>query len=251
MAIPPVRQIRKIEVEPLFDGFVRSYGGRVLKEHISNVNPPSNADYYFDSPAIVAELKCINRDAFTQEDHEKLQALFSSGQERRLIIVYGTRKVSLRQLPEICQKEWLALLTASRKRRIAKADEQIKKTKSFLNTPTAKGVLFLVNDASTFLPPVDEMNLVAQILKSKKPDNTNVFSHLHWIVYFSVNPKTVTPQGMGLNFWLPCHRELNDMVTAEFLEKLRVAWIRYHSEQIGVPTFEAPVSPNEAKSFLK
>jgi hypothetical protein len=50
MAILPVRQIRKIEVEPLFDGFVRSYGRRVLKEHISNVNPPSNADYYFDYP---------------------------------------------------------------------------------------------------------------------------------------------------------------------------------------------------------
>lgn len=233
-----IPQTNSTEVEPLFDGFIRSFGGSVVREIISNVNPLKNADYFFRSPSVIAELKCIERDAFTREEEEKIERLFASWRSRRLLIVFGTRKISLRELPKVCQEELLAVLKSSRKRRLEKANNQIKETKILLGVPDARGVLFLVNDAPTFLPPLDEMNLAARILQSKKPDGNNIYSHLHWIVYFSVNPKAVTADGVGLNFWLPCFREQGDSVTGQFLQELRLAWIRYHGQQLGMNSFE-------------
>ena len=236
-------QTQHVEVEPLFDGFIRSFGGKLVREHIGNVNPPKNADYYFQSPPVVAELKCIERDAITTEESEKLQQLFQSWMKRRLLIVYGRTRISLREVPAVCQREWLALMYASRKRRLAEANSQIKKTKSLLKMRNAKGVLFLVNEARTFLTPYDEMNLVARILRSKKPDGTLIYSHLHWIIYFSVNPKTVTPEGVGMNFWLPCFREGGDLVMDGFVDRLQDAWFQYHDQQLGINSFLVPGKP--------
>jgi hypothetical protein len=232
-----------VDVEPLFDGFIRSFGGNLVREYIGNVNPPRNADYFFRSPPIVAELKCIERDAITTDEVNKLQQLFSSWMNRGLVVLAGTNKISMREVPESCQREWLALMNASRKRRLAEANEQIKKTKSLLDMSEAKGVLFLVNDAKTSLEPYDEMNLVARILQAKKPDGTLIYSHLHWIIHFSVNPKTVNAQGYGMNFWLPCFRENGDIVMQEFVDNLRIAWIRYHGQQLGIHSFEVPADP--------
>jgi hypothetical protein len=219
------------KAEPLFEGFIRNFGGSLVREHIDNRNPPKNADYFFRSPQIIAELKCIERDAVTADENQKLQRLFESWMRRRLIFVMGTRTISLREVPQICQWEWLALLNASRKRRLAEANEQIKKTKSLLAMPDAKGVLFLANEARTMFDPADEMNLAAIILNSKKPDGRNIYSHLHWIVYFSVNPIDVTPDRVGRNFWLPCFREHGDTEMSEFLARLRDNWFKYHHQE--------------------
>jgi hypothetical protein len=174
------------------------------------------------------------------EEAEKLQKLAMSWMRRGLLVLYGTNRISLREVPEPCQREWLALMYASRKRRLAEANEQIKKTKILLDMPEAKGLLFLVNDAQNFLDPYDEMNLVSRILQSKKEDGTLVYSNLHWIIYFSVNPKAITPTGIGLNFWLPCFREKGDVVMQEFVDRLGPAWRRYHGEQLGISTFDIP-----------
>jgi len=236
-------QTQLVEVEPLFDGFIRSLGGNLVREYIGNVNPPKNADYFFQTPSIVAELKCIERDAIASEESEKLQQLFQSWMKRGLLIVFGRTQISLREVPEPCQREWLALMYASRKRRLAEANAQIKKTKLLLKIPEARGVLFLVNDAQTFLPPHDEMNLIGRILQSKKPNGALVYSHLHWIIYFSVNPKIVSADGIGMNFWLPCFREQGDLLMEEFVDKLRVAWIQYHGQTLGMNSFEVPRKP--------
>ena len=67
-----------LPVEKTFEEFVAKYGGELVSKLISNNNPLKNADYLFRTPLVVAELKVVERDAFTENDKEKLQNLFHS-----------------------------------------------------------------------------------------------------------------------------------------------------------------------------
>lgn len=72
-----------LPVEQTFEEFVVTYGGELVTKLISNNNPLKNADYLFRTPLVVAELKVVERDAFTENDKEKLQSLFHSWVQRK------------------------------------------------------------------------------------------------------------------------------------------------------------------------
>lgn len=80
-------------VEKTFEAFVVEYGGELVSKLISNSNPPKNADYVFRQPLVVAELKIVERDAFTENDKEKVQELFHSWVQRRLVGPATTRTI--------------------------------------------------------------------------------------------------------------------------------------------------------------
>jgi hypothetical protein len=236
-------------VEKAFEAFVVSFGGELVSSLISNINPPKNADYLFRCPLVIAELKVVERDAFTSDDAKKLEGLIHKWMRTRAIgPVYGTSQIAIRDLPSQCQQEWLQLHMMPYKRRLADANKQIKNTKVQLDLSNACGVLFLVDDAEHSLPPLDTMNFIARVLRSTKDDGAPIYSHLDRIVYFSVNPRTVSKEGAGLNFWLPGYRQENNAVISEFLERLRRSWIQYHGELSGTNTFELPAeeSPMDA-----
>jgi hypothetical protein len=224
-----------LPVEKTFEGFVVQYGGELVSKLISNENPPKNADYLFRTPLVIAGLKVVERDAFTPQDKAKLDALVNRWIQERLIgPVFGTVQIELRKLPPRCQRDWLSLHMAPWKRKLEDANKQIKKTKSLLNVADACGILFLADDAARSFAPTDVMTFIARTLQSRKPDGSQIYSHLDRIVYFSVNPRAVTNDGMGLNFWLPAYRHENDKIISEFLENFGRAWFQYHAELFGM-----------------
>src|SRR6266404_4473987 len=218
----PIRPLSEliIAVEPSFDNFVLQFGGELVRNLIPNLNPPKNADYVFRSPLVVAELKCVERSAFTEDDHQKLQGLAMKWMNDGLIPrVFGTRQIELRNVPAPCQREWLNLLKAPWKKKLALANDQIKRTKMTLKLSDARGILFLVNDARSWMPPYDAMNLITRVLQAKKDDGRNVYSHLDWIVYFSVNARVIK-DGVGWNFWIPGYRTKDEPNISGFLDRL-------------------------------
>jgi hypothetical protein len=235
-----------IPVEKTFEAFVIEYGGELVSKLISNENPPKNADYLFRTPLVIAELKVVERDAFTPQDKEKLDKLVNGWIRQRLIgPIFGTVQIELRKLPPPCQQDWLNVHMAPWKRKLDDANKQIKATKSILNLPEACGVLFLCDDATRSFGPEDVMGFIARTLKSKKPDGSQIYSHLDRIVYFSVNPRTVTKDGVGLNFWMPGYRHADDKVISEFLENFRRGWVQYHADLLGTKAVE--MSPDDQK----
>lgn len=103
----------RLPVQETLHAFVRDFGGEVVSDVIPNVNPRRNADYLFRSRRIVAELKCIERDGFTLQDQRNLTVLLQDLARRgHMPPVLGTTTISLRELPPICQREWLGLLKA-------------------------------------------------------------------------------------------------------------------------------------------
>jgi hypothetical protein len=112
-------------VEEMFDAFVERFGGLLVRKLISNVNPAKNADYIFDNPQLVVELKCIEREGFPPEAREKLNKLGERWNRLGLIRTYGTVKLELRELPPQCQQEWMQVLQTPWKRKLADANRQI------------------------------------------------------------------------------------------------------------------------------
>lgn len=181
----------------------------------------------------------MERDGFTAEAKIKLDKLAQRWIRRGLIgPIYGTRQIELRKLPPACQNEWMTLHMAPWKRKLADANKQIKTMKSVLNFPDACGVLFIVGDSAHSLPPQDVMNFIARVLRSKKPDGDQIYSHLDRIVYLSVNPRAVTLDGKALNFWLSSYRNTNEKPVSEFLDNLGRAWFAYHTSLFGMKPVE-------------
>jgi hypothetical protein len=233
--ISSARNTVQLPVEKTFEDFIIQYGGELVSKLISNNNPPKNADYLFRNPPVVAELKVVERDGFTAEDKAKLDKLAHGWMQRRLIgPIFGTRQIEIRKLPPPCQQEWLNLHMAPWKRKLADANKQIKSMKSVLQLPDACGILFIVDDAAHSFAPEDVMGFISRVLRSTKQDGSQIYSHLDRIVYFSVNPRAITKDGAGLNFWLPAYRNANDRSISEFLDSLGRAWFEYHASLFGV-----------------
>ena len=110
-----------------------------------------------------------------------------------------------------------------------------------LNLPNACGILFLVRNAPSSIPPVEEMSFIQRILQSKKEDRiTPVYSHIERIVYFSVKPRAITSDGIGWNFWIPAYRTTDEPAVTDFLERFRQGWVRHLGDTLGINAFEAP-----------
>ena len=119
------------------------------------------------------------------------------------------------------------------KRKLEDANKQIKETKSLLNLPDACGILFLVEDSALSFPLYDVMGFIARTLQSRKSAGSQIYSHLDRIVYFSVNPRAVTKDGVGVNFWIPAYRHVDEKLISEFLERFRKEWVQYHASLTG------------------
>jgi hypothetical protein len=223
-----------IPVETSFDGFVMKHGGQLVRDLVGNVNPTRNADYVFQSPSIIAELKCMERPALTEEDSKRLNDLAAGWMHLGLIPrFYGTRQLRLRDVPVTCQRDWLKVLMAPWKKKLGLANKQIRQTKATLKMPNARGILFLVNDAPSWVSPHDAFNLMTRVLRSKKDTGEHVYSHLDCIVYFSINARVIQ-DGKGWNFWHPGFRAKNDPVVSNFVNELRNAWFQYHGNLLNM-----------------
>jgi hypothetical protein len=151
----------KIHVELEMNACVQTFGGELGENLRPTVNSPKNADYVFRKDDVVAELKCLENNFFNASHARKLSILVQNWPRQRLLPpVYGTTTmdINLRSLPEVCRQQWVGIKKPI-KRVLEEANKQIKTTKQFLNLPTAKGVLLLVNEGVP-LPPPELMYLV-------------------------------------------------------------------------------------------
>jgi hypothetical protein len=225
----------KIAVEQAMNDCVQSFGGELVAKLMPTTNPPDQADYLFRQDNVVGELKCLENDLFTLAHLEKLTALIQKWQRQGLIRVYGRTTVELRSTPEPCRREWVSLMERPIKRVLESANRQIKATKQILNFPAAKGVLLLVNEGVSLAPP-ELMYLIHQVLKSRKEDNTPIFSSIDWIALFSVNrPMRLTTEQRLSHYWLPAYRETSDPKSHNFLERFQERWNQHHAKLVGIP----------------
>lgn len=222
--------MNKNTFQNFFSQFVGHFGGEVLPE----VHTVPYADFLFRSDLIVSELKTLEENK-TSDHAKKLKALVVDWQRRGLLLAFGTVNISLPDLSQQCQREWLKILEPPIERLIRDANKQIRSTKEHLKLQGNKGLLLIANDGN-FLhtDPRNFMILVSRVLQKKK-DGKKRFPHIDGVCYFSYRVRT---KAEGMPFWVSGVVAENDAALSAFQRKLNSAWLAYLSKITQQPVTE-------------
>ncbi len=205
---------------------VKQLGGVVLDEILDRPTF-ANADYWFKCDEVVAELKCLTEDLSSKSEfNASVASMHASWVKRGLVPPpMGHRvRLNLQELPLKCAREFMEPI----KKRIEastikKANQQIKETKKYFESPNAKGLLILVNDGNYILPPNMMAHLLARILKGQH-------SSINSVIYFSVNEFSKVPGiPMPSLFWIDALIPDREPVGLEFRQTLHDEWMKHHS----------------------
>ena len=171
-----------INVETGLANVVRSLGGVVLEDSYGTSLPFKNSDYYFPSIGVAAELKRLVLDQESDPIAQgKIQSKFSQWIEDGTVgPVYGRVVVDSKTLPEKCQIELLDCFSGPLRKRISKANKQLKETLDHFKPADPKGLLFIVNDGNYSLSPDIARHLIRRILGHD-------YSKINSVIYMTAN----------------------------------------------------------------
>ncbi len=196
------------KVEEYFSEFVEFYGGKVIEKLDENLADRPNADYLFEQPDLIAELKCFEKDVFDEKDEfPKLERLLSKWTSKKMITNAQLRKYTFRgkQLPIECQKDLIEVASKTIERAIHKGNKQIETSKSTFGIPNANGVLFLVNNGNYFFNNNQFLGIINNILGRKYRNPS-----FDVIVYLTINQTSQIPTSQyDYTVWVPIYTRID------------------------------------------
>lgn len=238
-----------LPVEPVFNRVVERCGGSRVDALFPCGLEWENADYYFHSIPVVAELKEVTTDL---NDDTELQARLGkilgrhAGKEG-VPIFFGKAPIRIDLLPDDVRREMMTPFKRKLESRVKKAAKQIKETKAQLKVPNARGLLILVNEASTFLSPGIAFFFLHHILNGQH-------SSIDQVVYCSVNMLVDSPDVPdGARFWANTVVDGRQEIPATFMTSLFDNFREVVDEMTGVPGVPVPLDADTAEtlSFIK
>lgn len=139
------------DVELFCDGVVSECGGQRVDEILSKGHQVPNADYIFEVHGVVAELKCLEKDQYTDPViNKKMDRLLNDWHEKGLPFkVQRDPSTNSMRIDNITPSQSEQILLLHRKpihKHVVKANKQIRETKRALNRPDLKGLLLMANN---------------------------------------------------------------------------------------------------------
>jgi hypothetical protein len=240
-----------IDVEESFNEFVVDFGGEVISDLLSKSPSFKNADYFFQTRSIVAELKCLEKDTFQDRTYRRKMGILYDKWVRQGFIpdsLFRPTKIETKDYPLECQRDVHNLLKRPIETRIKEANRQIKQTKEYFNLPHAKGLLLLVNDGNYSFESDALLYTVGRSLK-------NQFTSINSLVYFTVNmPATKPDIDRDVLVWVDARaRETEEELPREFLDELCNGWISFLKRKTGedIPRGEFPDEAIDEIKFIQ
>ncbi len=187
----------------------------------------------FHSEKIVCELKCLTED--------NLHSLSNQQRTNRLIDdYYNNGKIKSREINESSWNQWPRELqtkiyeatTRSIKKRVHKADIQIRETRRELDLDQYQGLLVLANDGIVSLPPAAFIHAALLVLRYS-------FREINYLVYLTANLFTAlrgTP--MPTLFWIGVDLQKGPKMDVNFTDRLGRDWRRLVCKKSGIPGVE-------------
>lgn len=223
-----------IPVRESFAEFVREFGGEVIDDFLpKDPHSPKNADYVFRKDNVVAELKCLEKDSFNdEEDVERLGRLIQKWTTNGTVDGYTAFRWVLGQehLPAECYREMVELAARTIKTAVRSAKKQIERMKEQSGLPQANGLLLLANDGNYFLQHQHFIGLTCQVMQH--PDFIN--SSIDGFVYFTANmPMSMPRQEREMLLWSPSYRDENNESLSKFVNALGARWFSFYQRKIG------------------
>jgi hypothetical protein len=214
------------EVEPLVDEFVLGYGGELVRD----LFPPSptfdNADYFFREHNVVAELKTLEKDAAApggvMDKAERLvEGWVRSGEVGALTLADPSL------LPRAKRRALQRVYQEPLRRTIKKANRQLRETAERLGLRDPHSLLLLANDGYYTLAAQSAFYFAQDIL-------TREFSHVHGLVYFTVNSYVTVPDDeYARQVWATSYAPSAPAALVDFVDDLGHAWFDFFGQKIG------------------
>jgi hypothetical protein len=221
----------RVNVPKELDACVTAVGGVLLDDN-HGPNDPTKADYWFPKDNVVAELKCLSEDFFDDIGFGGwLNRQYQDWVRRNLAKpTIGRATINLADLPPICANEVTSFLRKRLDGSLKQANSQIKRSRRELGAESALGLLILVNDGNTALPPGMVRNIVARSLPNK-------FSGINSIIHFTANmPGELGQIDRDVLFWCNWNvKKVRPAVPEYLIDMLRTTWISHYSKIIGEP----------------
>src|ERR1700752_622499 len=153
-------------VEEFVNDFIKSVGGELVGDKIKLEDSVKNCDYFFEKENVLAELKCFEKDMFSEEDSERNERLIDKWLNEGLINKTDFIQMFLgkKHLPQECMMELLMLWRRYYETAIKKAHKQVTSTNKLLGNSSTKKVLFLCNDGNYFLSDVHAFRTISLLL---------------------------------------------------------------------------------------
>ena len=211
--------------------YVREFGGSLVLDALGTRSPSfPNADYVFRSDGVVAELKCVSED---KSEDRRMQSNIEQLFERFVKAGripdpgYGEYRFYSKDCPVEFQRDLYRILARPIKKRLDKANRQIKLTKKHLEMPEAHGLVLLANDGNYRLEP-------AQFAHAVKIALGQDFSGIDSLVLFTANLLSVLPgQEKHVLSWTVASRVGHPSPPEKFLNRFFVGWTRHVGRKIG------------------
>lgn len=221
------------DIEAAFDEAVYATGGIRVTDRTGRAPPFANADYLFESRYLIAELKTLQQDYFSDPRVvEKASRIYAEAHARggTRMVAYGRGRVSSDKFDEPYRTQLHDLYRVPFQRVVAKAHDQIAETKRQLGLDGYRGLFLLANQGHTALDPWH----VVQLLKETLADRA--FPDIHYTVFFTVNLKAnIEGFPNGAACWLPLLRPGTEPMPASFEKRLRKAWLAEVEKLTGQP----------------
>ncbi|MFC6999899.1 hypothetical protein [Rufibacter roseus] len=197
------------DVESLFSEYVEYYGGTVVEKLESYKTDRQNADFFFEHPVIVAELKTFEKDIFSEpEDIPRLMELFEKWIANGLMTGEDLKEYTFRgnQLPQKCIDDMIERASKTIERAIYKANKQIEETKKTLNKKNANGIVFLINDGNYFFTNQGFLAVISDLIGRKFKE-----SSFDVIIYLTINQATYKEDSeLDHTIWVPIYTKVDD-----------------------------------------
>jgi hypothetical protein len=196
------------DIEKLFSEYVEYYGGKVVEKLNSNKTDRENADYLFENPEIVAELKTFKKDVFSErEDFPRLMELFEKWIANNWMTGEDLREYTFgrRELPQICLEDLIERASKTIERAIHKANKQIEETKKTFQKINSNGLILLINDGNYFFTNEGFLAVISNVISRKFTE-----SSFDVIIYLTIN-QTTQKEGSNLdyNIWVPIYTKVD------------------------------------------
>lgn len=236
-----------IPVEETWREFVRSVGGVVVEDLLSEPRTFQNADFLFQAIPLVAELKEVETEfdrspAFQTGYIELLERVTREDPSWRPKLFGGHG-----QYPAWFNNEFVRLFRDPISRILKKANRQIRETKTHFGIAEPTGMVIFVNDGFTQLEPHFIRSLACNILASN-------YSSIDCFLYVTVNRYVeITGTDVPRLLWMPSYSDRSSANLVDFVDDLGRKWFQYLETKIGpftIPPEELPQDNGEARTML-
>ena len=208
---------------------------------------PLNADYFFESYNVIAELKTVEGIFAGPEAHKQFVNAFTdsgaTGSDLMCVLFRGE------EIPRDVQAIIKKRIRRALEQRVKQARKQLRKSKEIVgNKDTSLLIIIAMNQQ-----PLFGHKMMLGSLATLMGDNYSD-EHTDAVIYLNPNvPTKISPDGMEFGGWYPFYRddEVNESL-AEFVNLLGNRWLRYYGSVIGEtnPIIELD-SPDELFRILR